>query len=76
MISPAFTYFSDDIRAFPIFLELPGSSFNGVFKNFPEDKHSDLEDSGSCLAVVVSSRSLLIVDHLDGRIFSYFICLV
>ena len=73
MISLAFTCFSDDIRDFPICLELPGSSFGGVFKNFLDDKHSDLKDLGPCLAVVVSSCSLLVVDHPDGRIFSYFI---
>ena len=73
MISPAFTYFKDDIRALPICLELPGSFFGGVLKNFPEDKCSNLEDSGSCLAIVMSSRSLLVVGHPDGCIFSYFI---
>ena len=63
MISPAFACFRDNVKAFPICLELPGSSFGGVLKNFPEDKCSDLEDPGSCLAVVMSNRSLFVVSY-------------
>ena len=73
MISPVFAYFRDNVKAFPICLELPGSFFGGVLKNFPEDKCSDLEDPGLCLAVVMSNRSLLVGGYLDGRIFSYLI---
>ena len=76
MLNPAFTCFRYDIRVFPIFLELPSSFYDSVFKNFSKDKYYDLEDSGSCLVVVMSSRSLLVVGHPDGRIFSYFIRLV
>ena len=76
MIGSALTCLSHNIRTFPIRLEFPGSSFNGVFKNFSEDQRSDLEDPGSCLAVIVSDRSLLIVGHPDGRVFSHFVRLV
>ena len=73
MISPVFACFKDNVRAFSICLELLGSLFGGVFENFPEDKCSDLEDSRSCLAVVMSSRHLLVGGHLDGCIFFYLI---
>ena len=76
MISPAFDCFRDNVRVFPICLELPDSLFGGVFENFPNDKCSDLEDLGLCFAVVMSSRPLLVGGHPDGRIFSHFIPLV
>ena len=74
MISPAFAYFRNKVGAFPICLELLSLLFGGVFENFFEDKCFDLEDSGSCLAIVVSSCPLLVGGHPDGHIFSHFIC--
>ena len=76
MISPVFACFRDNVRVFPICLELPDSLFGGVFENFPNDKCSDLEDSGPCLVVVMSNRPLLVGGHPDGCIFSYLIHLV
>ena len=55
MISLVFACFRDNVGVFPIRLELFDLLFDGVFENFSKDKCSDLEDSGSCLAIVMSS---------------------
>ena len=73
MIGSAFTCLSHNIRTFPIRLEFPDSSFRVVFENLSKDQRSDFEDPGSCLAVIVSGCSLLIVGHPNGRVFSHFV---
>ena len=73
MISPIFTYFGDNVGAFSIRLELPDPLFSCVFEDSSEDECSNLEDKRLCLAVVMSSRPLLVGGHPDGCTFPHFI---